>query len=459
MRFLASTVSAFLLPCVAVSQWPLDPEGWTVMQPSPGVTTTIYVSNSLGDDINFDGLHPYPISATQGPKQTIRAGYDLLRDGYPDWLLLKAGDTFTSPQDAMDASYPWTKSGISTTEPMIFGSYWSENEPPPRPRIVCNDQALRIYTAVGVKNLLVTGIHFECPNPANPAVMFARGIYMIGGGPNIPNKSVRIEDCYINGWWQGIAVDPWPSKFDSDISIRRCVVVDNFRVDSSVSPPGPVPNSGGLYVEQTNGLLVEECVFDRNGWDGVNVSTRSIYNHNNYIQDDCTDVTIRGNISARGSADNYQVRPIGTIHNNLSLKAPIHFHMGHDLDPMQPDPPRWADIKGNVALEGDDIGPGSGLRGWAYFVQNVEVANSSMRYNIASNKGTAGGNPVSIELDGSTQTGIQNLSVHHNVVSNWGAPLTVNGVNMPNVVLHSNDIQDTNTISQLSPSRVRTRRP
>src|SRR5690606_16339245 len=64
-----------------------DASGWTVVEPSVD-TRTIYVSSSAGDDSN-DGLS----AATA--KRTIHAAKSLLRDGSPDWLLLKRGDTFT----------------------------------------------------------------------------------------------------------------------------------------------------------------------------------------------------------------------------------------------------------------------------------------------------------------------------------------------------------------------------
>lgn len=58
--------------------------GWTVFVPSSD-TRTIYVSSSTGNDSN-NGL------SESTPKRTIAAGKSLLRNGYPDWLLLKCGD-------------------------------------------------------------------------------------------------------------------------------------------------------------------------------------------------------------------------------------------------------------------------------------------------------------------------------------------------------------------------------
>jgi hypothetical protein len=75
---------------VALTVEPASPEqGWTVFTPSAD-TRKVHVSSSTGNDTN-NGLTP------ASPKRTIAAGKALIRDGYPDWLLLKCGDTWTRP--------------------------------------------------------------------------------------------------------------------------------------------------------------------------------------------------------------------------------------------------------------------------------------------------------------------------------------------------------------------------
>jgi hypothetical protein len=55
-------------------------EGWTILTPSPD-SRVVYISTSMGNDAN-SGM------TEASPKRTIAAGYQLLRDGYPVWLLL-----------------------------------------------------------------------------------------------------------------------------------------------------------------------------------------------------------------------------------------------------------------------------------------------------------------------------------------------------------------------------------
>jgi hypothetical protein len=86
----------------------LDANGWTVFTPSAD-THIIYVSSSQGND-NYSGL------SVSAPVKTISHGLSLLRDGYPDWLLLKKGDSWTESNQIKT-------SGLSAIAPMVISSY------------------------------------------------------------------------------------------------------------------------------------------------------------------------------------------------------------------------------------------------------------------------------------------------------------------------------------------------
>ena len=70
----------------------------------------IYVSSTAGDDAN-DGLSP------ASPKQTLAGAVDLLRNGYPDWLFLRRGDSWT------EGFKPFDFSGRSDSEPIVITAY------------------------------------------------------------------------------------------------------------------------------------------------------------------------------------------------------------------------------------------------------------------------------------------------------------------------------------------------
>ena len=75
-------------PTNTVAGFSLDANGLPIIAPQSN-SRVIYVSSSTGSDSNT-GLSP------NSPLKTIAAGEALLRNGYPDQLLLKAGDTFVN---------------------------------------------------------------------------------------------------------------------------------------------------------------------------------------------------------------------------------------------------------------------------------------------------------------------------------------------------------------------------
>src|SRR5580765_5617634 len=93
----------------------LTNSGWTKFAQSSD-TRIIYVSSSSGSDSN-SGL------SANAPLKSIGKAKSLLRDGKPDWLLLKRGDTFAG------GIGPWKTSGRSASEMQVFGTYGTGNRP------------------------------------------------------------------------------------------------------------------------------------------------------------------------------------------------------------------------------------------------------------------------------------------------------------------------------------------
>ena len=90
--------------------------GWTTMDPSSD-SRIIYVSSSDGDD-SADGLTPETAIAT------LDRGIEMLRDGYPDWMLLRRGDSWEGTLALSDIS------GRSPDERMVIASYGDSLERP-----------------------------------------------------------------------------------------------------------------------------------------------------------------------------------------------------------------------------------------------------------------------------------------------------------------------------------------
>src|SRR5690606_23393599 len=78
----------------------------------------------------------------------IKNGYDQLRDGYPDFLMLEAGGKYT-----LNGGIKWAKSGRSAGEPMVFGVIGDGG----RPTIRTSGGAINFSGTV--KNTAFVGLH------------------------------------------------------------------------------------------------------------------------------------------------------------------------------------------------------------------------------------------------------------------------------------------------------------
>src|SRR5690606_14606294 len=124
-------------------------------------------------------------------------------------------------------------------------------------------------------------------------------------------------------------------EMGQNIQLRRSVIADAFSKRATTDTGWLIPggdgekhygyaggsHAQGLYASDIDGLLIEENVFDHNGWkEGVAGAERTIYNHNLYIQsDNSPDVTVRGNIIANAAAHGAQLRPGGIMEDNLFI--------------------------------------------------------------------------------------------------------------------------------------------
>ncbi|MEM8757716.1 MAG: hypothetical protein AAGF47_08030, partial [Planctomycetota bacterium] len=243
---------------------PVIVDGWTQFTPSPD-TRQIHVAAD-GDDGN-DGLRP------ESPVRTTARGNRMLRDNHPDWLLIRRGDTFN------EALGGWRKSGRSESEPMVVTTYGEG----PRPRLIVPDRGVSMVNhRERREHLAFVGLHFEGAQPGVGNGFVATGRYV---------KDILIEDCYFGAFRVNISFDvAGPEGNSENIRIRRNVIVD-AQNDS---------HAQGIFADEVNGLLIEENIFDRNGWDHrIGRSDATIFAHNVYIQRSCNDVVFRGNISMR----------------------------------------------------------------------------------------------------------------------------------------------------------------
>ena len=366
-------------------QLPAAEGQWTVFQPSPD-TRVIHVSSSSGNNA-WDGLAP-EWNGSSGPKATIAAGKALLRNGMPDWLLLKRGDTW------YEALGWWGIDGRSATEPILISSYGSSTQ---RPLLKTGRESGFTSTAaskdVAFRNVAIIGIHFYAHTRDPRSADFAgpdggQGVFIYHTGEHF-----LIEDCVFQFYMTGVVVQGDVSNGKTgmrDFKIRRSVIVDSYSTTS---------HSQGMFISDTDGALIEENVFDHNGWNTeVPGAQATMFNHNMYLYWCGAGVVMRGNISARASSHGATTRN-SVIEDNLLIQNSVNL--------FAQDVARVAD---NVILEASlkGLSPDNRPRGWG--IEGGTSAQSLFSGNIIANT-PGGGNALQIG---------DAVQRSNNIIYNWG---------------------------------------
>lgn len=223
---------------------PTTAQGWTnfIAQPAARV---IYVSNAGNDS--------FPGTETQ-PKQTLDAGYALLRDGQADWLFLRRGDTFAVP-----AGFFWTKSGPAPNSSgwMRLGAYGDETSNRPRLDGVSNGTFIispGYQSTRQISRLAITDIEFvataRLTNPAG-ATTAPNGIQLVAaawaGTSGVPFSRILLENVRIHGFSFGFVA----GDDIEDLTIRRSIFDNLFQHHAHCSAVLAAPD----------GFLFEENIF------------------------------------------------------------------------------------------------------------------------------------------------------------------------------------------------------
>ncbi len=368
--------------------------GWTVFTPSAD-TLIAYVSSSEGNDAN-DGMS----EAT--PKRTILAGYGLIRDGYPDWLLLKSGD-------AWNEVFPgWRKSGRSSSEKMVVGAYGSGTA---RPVVNAGTSDAGFSSCAQSASLLhfaMVGVKIDAPSGSA-----CNGVQVF---PGVAAADILFEDVYVSHFNVNVVVQQNQGARVNGVTFRRCVIVDAAATFGG-------GHSEGLFCDTTDNLTIDQCTFDHNGFDdGAAVPT--VFNHSIYVHETCGPATVTNNIVVNSASHGVQLRSGGTLDNNILVRNAIGLLFGGGDVPV----PGGVSgtVRGNIVLAGKDI-DASNPRGFGIELKNVIGATVSG--NIVANRAStidglfAIGSSVS---GGPLGVGVQNTSITNNIVYNWRGGLRMN---------------------------------
>ncbi len=387
-------------------------DGYTEFSPSAD-TRIIYVSSSEGSD-NNDGLS----EAT--PKQTIQAGLDLLRGGYPDWLLLKKGDVWINEEigqlSGRDGQAIRGRFGRSADEMMLISSYGSGDE---RPELRFTQPNQGIMVAFGFayppEHLAIVGLNFNAAWRDTESPDYVPGDY---GQPAISflefGENILFEDNEVRFM-----------QFTAQVGESRVGISIDFRIRKNIfySPYSTNSHSQCIFAWQVYELLVEDNVFERCGWNpDVTGANSTIFNRSAYLSDSDGRTIYRGNIDANGASGGVQNRTGGLVEDNLFLRTPIGIVVGYlEGGPHTANDPNI--VRNNVILSSRNIDTQEQGTGITF---NPEPEKGVMRhvriYNnvIANNENPDSNyNVTGIGIGG--RENMEDVQIYDNIVYNWNS--------------------------------------
>lgn len=392
--------------------------GWTELVKSPD-TRVIYVSSSQGSDSN-SGL------TKDRPVRTIAKGKSLVRMGYPDWLLLKRGDAW------VETFGGWQPYGRSEAERMVVGAYGEG----PRPLIKCggNDGWKALKNEIA--HLIITDLDFlaHTRDPSHSSFdpsMTNAGFSIVGGATD-----VTIEGCRFRLFGTGLVIQSFDGNYPEDMRIRRNVVADSYSTNS---------HSQGIFALGTRRMLLEENVFDRNGWHpSIPEAEPTMFNHNAYLHasagNSMIDLVVRGNVFANASsfglkvvtsASGGQQNPM--VERNVLVGNGNGFTHGSGEDYGI----LGSTVRQNVFL---DIGRNINGTPQAYGIDVGSCRDVTVTGNLFAHKEFAGTTfCVNLDVGGPHE----NVTVAQNIAYGWnGAVIRVSSSDVTKVAVSENTIID-----------------
>jgi hypothetical protein len=408
-----------------------DANGWSTLTPSSD-SRLIYVSTSGNDSTARTytpastevGSDPYNPSGAIAPYATIDAALLQARAGYPDYILLKRGDTWTRTA-AINL-----KAGRSATERSVLGYYGSAAARPTVLHKGVNFSWASYSALVGIR------FYASQRNPASADfVGFANVVGeagfdgLIGYGGSVTG-GLLIEDCWFD-WFSGNVLQSPVTTFAAltNIIIRRNIFTNNY------STAG---HGQGLYTSRVS-LWLEENIFDHNGWYKQGDTTFSdqaegkatMFNHNTYFTE-TRETVFRNNLFLRassigskftsntGSGTNEVKAWDVLVDNNLYVEGEVGISLGGNND--QNNGPRWRNIHvtNNVMQHIGRTQPTLRTLGWGLDVQDWD--GGKVTGNIFSHWGDATlSNNFAIFSSGDTNDVTLSGNIIYNIPS--GGPL------------------------------------
>ncbi len=255
------------------------------------------------------------------PRRTLAGGFELLRDGQPDWLLLQRGDTFP-----LTGAWQWDKSGPVSGGWMRLGAYGDPDDA--RPVIESQDgyivitpgyRSSRVIRNVAFTDVVMSATDRLLNSATTTANVSAISLIAVEwqGSSGQPFNDLLFENCRVSGFTFGFV----SSNDVIGLTIRRCTFDHIFGAGTN--------HSSGALAGARN-LLLEDNLFYRimsPDIPGVGSNAYSGFSHSAYVGADASNVVSRGNIFIR-TPDAVMQRAGGTYSRNVSAHTNVAGNLG-----------------------------------------------------------------------------------------------------------------------------------
>lgn len=253
---------------------PLD-SGWTTFTPSAD-TRIMYVSQSGTAncrsygvvDVGTDPFHP---TITPDVCRDPNAAYDLVRNGFPDWVLFKRGESWN-----LSSTLEWSKSGRAVNEKIVIGAYGSSGD---RPLLLMASGQSGIRSAAystPSSHIAIVDLYISSPTP----IQDANGLDFWNNHDDILFEGNRIEGF-------GLAVNVY--VFNSGARFTNLRIRRNVMFNQSDTPTTGRSQAvyGGADGSSNNtwmdGVLFEENIFVHNGFPNPIALLGNFFDHTFYM--------------------------------------------------------------------------------------------------------------------------------------------------------------------------------
>ncbi len=433
-------------------------EGWTVLSPEAD-SRIVYVDSSSGNDgtghvysrdESVIGSNPQFPSGTIQAFKTLAAAQARLRHDKPDWMLLKSGQVWEESLSLLR--------GESATKRAVVSFYGVGD----RPELRTGTQ--RGISSFGASNIIISGIKFwahtrDTDGPYFNSYVGSAGFFFLtrSVGDRRIVSDVLIENCFFRTYTNNVISGALNTHTLNNapitrVTIRRSIISGNYS-DFSHSQ-GLFHTSGGQPLSIPATVLLEENIFDHNGWRIQSINSdnnqadgqATIFNHNTYFSN-AKKVMFVNNIFMRASSiHNKWTANTGAqsanevvIENNLYIEGELGISAGGN----NPGIHRFSQFKLNNNVM-TDIGRGQSTnRNIAWYLDINDWDDGEIIGNLLLNQTANITNAFAMNftsVDGSRQLSIKENFIY-NIESGNSLVNFFDGDNTADIVFTDNVVQ------------------